>query len=293
MPELPDVDIYVSAIAARTIGRRLERVDVVNPFVLRTFDPPIAEIADRCVLGVRRLGKRVVIACEEDLFLVIHLMIAGRLQWVDPDGKASKRAHLAAIRFASGVLTLTEAGSKRRASLHVLRGEAALRALDRGGIEPLTCGVERFLERLRSENHTLKRALTDPRLFSGIGNAYSDEILFRARLAPTKLSRSIDDEDGTRLHAAVVTTLVEWTERLRSELGGKFPSRVTAFRPEMDVHGRFREPCRVCATPIQRIVHGETECNYCPRCQTGGRILADRVLSRLLKDDWPRTVDDL
>lgn len=293
MPELPDIENYVSAIGARVNGRKLERVDVANPFLLRTVEPSLQDAAGRRVLGVRRLGKRVVLHLDGDLFLVAHLMIAGRLRWTDADAKPSKRAHLAAFCFETGVLKLTEAGTKRRASLHVVSGEDALRALDRGGIEPLECGLKRFAARMAQENHTLKRALTDPRLFSGIGNAYSDEILHRARLSPMKLSRTLDAESTARLHAAVVATLTEWTERLRAESNGAFPRDVTAFRPEMAAHGKFGRPCPVCATPIQRIVRGETECNYCPMCQTGGRVLADRVLSRLLKDDWPKTVDDL
>lgn len=293
MPELPDVENYVSAIDARVRGCELTHVDLANPFLLRTVDPPLAAAVGRTTIGVRRLGKRVVLHLEGEIYLVIHLMIAGRLHWSDANAKPSKRAHLASFVFTRGVLTLTEAGTKRRASLHCVAGEASLRALDRGGIEPLECGLDAFAARMRLENHTLKRALTDPRLFAGIGNAYSDEILLRARLSPMKLSRALDDVELERLHDAVVATLREWTTRLRAETAGEFPRKVTAFRPEMAAHGRFGQPCPVCATPIQRIVRGETECNYCPTCQTGGRILADRVLSRLLKDDWPKTVEDL
>jgi formamidopyrimidine-DNA glycosylase len=293
MPELPDVENYVAAIAERANGRRLTRVELVNPFLLRTVEPSLESAVGRSVVGVRRLGKCVVLELEGELFLVIHLMIAGRLHWTDAGEAPMKRARLAAFVFESGVLSLTEAGTKRRASLRVVAGKAALRALDRGGLEPLVCSRDEFTERLRAENHTLKRALTDPRLFAGIGNAYSDEILHSARLSPMKLSRALDDEEIARLHAAVVTTLREWTDRLRGEANGAFPREVTAFRPEMAVHGRFGRPCPVCATPVQRIVRGETECNYCPKCQTEGRVLADRVLSRLLKDDWPKTVEEL
>ncbi len=293
MPELPDVENYRSALAVRVLGRRLQRVEVATPFLLRTVEPAPASAVGRTVTGVRRLGKRVVVALEGELFLVVHLMIAGRLHWTASGAKPVRRAHLATFDFETGVLTLTEAGSKRRASLHVVRGEDALRALDRGGIEPLECGLERFAARLAESNHTLKRALTDPRIFAGIGNAYSDEILHRARLSPMKLTRGLDAEEALRLHAAAVAVLTEWTERLRAEAGSDFPTGVTAFRPEMAAHGRYRQPCPVCGTPIQRIVRGDTECNYCPTCQTEGRVLADRVLSRLLKDDWPTTVEEL
>ncbi len=293
MPEHPDVELYVEALAARVAGRRLERVDVASPFLVRTFEPPLAAAHGRTVLGLRRMGKRVVFQLEGDLFLALHLMIAGRLHWADAGAALPRRTFLATIVFESGSLGLTEAGSKRRAALHLVRGAEALRALDRGGIEPLTCGLEAFAERLRSENHTLKRSLTDPRLFSGIGNAYSDEILHRARLSPLKLSRALDDGEIARLHAAVASVLKEWTERLRTEARGGFPRDVTAFRPEMAVHGRYGKPCPVCNAPVQRIVHASNESNYCAGCQTDGRLLADRVLSRLLKDDWPATIDDL
>lgn len=293
MPELPDVENYRAAIAERVLERRLERIEIATPFLLRTVDPTTADAAGRVVTGVRRLGKRVVIALEDELFLVVHLMIAGRLHWTDVGAKPSKRAHLAAFAFETGTLTLTEAGSKRRASLYVVRGEDDLCALDRGGIEPLTSGLEAFAARLTAANHTAKRALTDPRIFAGIGNAYSDEILHRARLSPMKTTSTLARDEVERLHAATVAVLVEWTARLRAESGANFPEKVTAFRPDMAVHGRYGEPCPVCATKVQRIVHGETECNYCARCQTGGRVLADRVLSRLLKDDWPKTVEDL
>jgi len=293
VPELPDVEMYVEALAARVAGRRLERIDVVSPFLVRTFDPPLTAAHIRSVRSVQRMGKRIVLELEDELFLALHLMIAGRLHWADAAAALPKRTFLATFVFDSGSLGLTEAGSKRRAALHLVRGEPALRALDRGGIEPLTCGLVAFAERLRSENHTLKRALTDPRLFSGIGNAYSDEILHCARLSPLKLSRSLDDAEIARLHAAVGSVLNEWTERLRTEAKGGFPRDVTAFRPEMAVHGRYRQPCPVCNAPVQRIVHASNESNYCAGCQTGGRLLADRVLSRLLKDDWPASLDEL
>jgi formamidopyrimidine-DNA glycosylase len=293
VPELPDVALYVEALAARARGARLARVRVETPFVLRTVDPPLAELEGRSLTGVRRLGKRVVLELDGGLFLVIHLMVAGRLHWADAGRSLPKRAFLAVVELSTGALGLTEAGTKRRASLHAVRGEAGLRALDRGGIEPLACTRGEFAERLRRERHTLKRALTDPRILSGIGNAYSDEILHRARLSPFQLTRALDEGEVGRLFDAVRDVLSEWTERLRAEAGGQFPQGVTAFRPEMAVHGRYRRPCPVCGTPVQRIVHAETECNYCPRCQTGGRVLADRVLSRLLKDDWPKTANEL
>ena len=315
MPELPDVDVYVEALAARVAGATLERVELKTPFLLRTVDPPLSAAAGRRVAGVRRLGKRVVIALEGDLFLAIHLMIAGRLHF--RDGGAESPPHtprrsgaassgrpsavkpgrggtgLAAFVFSTGTLTLTEAGSKRRAALHVVAGGEALRALDRGGLEPLGATLEAFRAALLRENHTLKRALTDPRLFAGIGNAYSDEILHRARLSPVALTQRLDADDVARLHAATQAVLVEWRDRLRAAAGGKFPEGVTAFRPEMAVHGRHWQPCPDCGTAVQRIVHAENETNYCPRCQTEGRILSDRSLARLLKDDWPRTIEEL
>ena len=293
MPELPDVEVYVECLAVRTVGARLEHARIVNPFLLRSVDPPIAACEGKQVVGVRRLGKRVVLALEDELFIALHLMIAGRLHWADPARALPKRPFLCVLEFTSGTLALTEAGSKRRASLFVVRGESALCALDRGGIEPLTATRAAFRERLVLENHTLKRALTDPRLFSGIGNAYSDEILHRARLSPLALTRALDDAEIERLFQAVRSTLVEWTARLRADAKDGFPTKVTAFRAEMAVHGRFGKPCPVCGTAVQRIVYAENECNYCPRCQTGGRVLADRALSRLLKDDWPRTIDEL
>jgi formamidopyrimidine-DNA glycosylase len=285
MPELPDVTVYIEALAQRIQGARLDKVRLFNPFLLRTAVPPIASAEGKRVTGLRRLGKRVVIGLEAELFLVLHLMIAGRLHW---DGKKT-RSTLALFEFDAGTLSLTEAGSKRRASLHLVEGEAALRAMDPGGIEVLEADVAQFASRLKSENHTLKRALTDPRLFSGIGNAYSDEILHRAKLSPIALTASLSEEDIRTLYEATRSVLQEWVRRLRTE---SFPEKVTAFRPEMAVHGRYGEPCPVCGAPVQRIVYAENETNYCARCQTGGRILADRALSRLLKKSWPRSLDE-
>jgi formamidopyrimidine-DNA glycosylase len=293
MPELPDIVVYLEALERRIVGQPLERVRIVSPFVLRSVDPPIAAAEGRRVVGLRRLGKRIVWVLEDDLFLVVHLMIAGRLRWKPAGTKPPGRIGLAAFDFPSGTLLLTEAGSKRRASLLLVRGEAALAGLDRGGLEPLGISLAAFRERLVSESHTLKRALTDPRLFSGIGNAYSDEILHRARLSPLALTRKLDDAAVERLFAATRSTLVEWTDRLRDEAGEGFPESVTAFREGMAVHGRFREPCPVCGTPVQRIRYADNETDYCPTCQTGGRLLADRGLSRLLKEDWPRSLDEM
>jgi formamidopyrimidine-DNA glycosylase len=293
VPELPDVAIYREALEARLVGQTLARVHIDNPFVLRTAVPPIAEAEGKRVREIRRLGKRIVLAQDGDLFLVIHLMIAGRLQWHDPGRFPPKRITLARFVFPSGVLAFTEAGTKRRASLHLVRGEPALAAMDPGGIEVLTAGRGLFAARLAQENHTLKRALTDPRLFSGIGNAYSDEILHHARLSPLALTKKLSADEVTRLHDASRDVLAEWTARLRAELRGRFPDKVTAFRPEMAVHGRYGKPCPDCGAPVQRIVYAENECNYCARCQTGGRLLADRSLSRLLKASWPGSIDDL
>jgi formamidopyrimidine-DNA glycosylase len=293
VPELPDIAVYVEALSARIQGAPLERVRLGSPFLLRSAEPPISEAAGRRVVAVRRQGKRIVLALEGELFLALHLMIAGRLHWKEQGVKLPGRVGLAAFDFPDGTLTLTEAGSRRRAALHLVRGEAALAALDRGGLEPLGADRAAFAEALRRENHTLKRALTDPRLFSGIGNAYSDEILHRARLSPVKLTSRLDDREVDALHAATQAVLTEWTARLRAEAGGGFPEGVTAFRPEMAVHGRHRQPCPACGTAVQRIVRAENEVNYCPRCQTGGQILSDRSLARLLKDDWPRTIDEL
>jgi formamidopyrimidine-DNA glycosylase len=293
MPELPDVVVYLEALDRRIVGQVLERVRIFSPFVLRSVEPPMAAVSGRRVVGLRRMGKRLVWALEGNLFLVIHLMIAGRLRWRPPGAKPPGRVGLAAFDFAGGALILTEAGSKRRASIHLVQGEAALAQFDRGGLEPLAATPEAFRDRLLSENHTLKRALTDPRLFSGIGNAYSDEILHRAGLSPLALTRNLDGEAISRLHSAVQAVLQEWTERLRSDARDNFPEEVTAFREGMAVHGRFREPCPVCGTPVQRIRYADNETNYCPTCQTGGRLLADRGLSRLLREDWPRSLDEL
>jgi len=293
MPELPDIIVYLEALRSRILGRPLVAVRLGSPFLLRSVDPPLSAVQGRTVTGLRRIGKRIVLALDGDLFLVMHLMIAGRLRWKEPGAKLPRRLGQAAFDFPDGTLLLTEAGSKRRASLHVARGVAALAQFQRGGLEVLECTVGEFGSALRRENHTLKRALTDPRLFSGIGNAYSDEILHRARLSPMKLTSTLDDEGVARLHAASLATLNEWTGRLREEAGGNFPEKVTAFREGMAVHGRFGKPCPACGTSVQRIVYAENECNYCPRCQTQGRLLADRALSRLLKDDWPRTIEEL
>ncbi len=293
MPELPDIEVYVEAIASRVVGAPLLAVRLGSPFLLRSAEVPLREIEGRRVVAVRRLGKRIVLALEGDLFVVLHLMIAGRLHWKDAGAKLPGRAGLAAFDFPAGSLVLTEAGTKRRAALHVVRGEAALAALDRGGLELATADLAAFRAALLRENHTLKRALTDPGLFSGIGNAYSDEILHRARLSPVKLTSRLSDGEIAALHAAARAVLAEWTERLRREAAGGFPEGVTAFREEMAVHGKHRRPCPVCGTAVQRIVRAENEVNYCPRCQTGGQILSDRSLARLLKQDWPRTVEEL
>jgi formamidopyrimidine-DNA glycosylase len=293
LPELPDVVVYLEALEPRVLGRRLNGVRLLSPFVLRTVDPPITALCDRRVLTLYRMGKRIVLGFEDEVFLVIHLMIAGRLRWGPPGMKAPGRIGLATFDFDSGTLVLTEAGSKRRASLHVVAGSAGLAEFERGGLEPLETSSAEFAVRLRLESHTLKRALTDPRLFSGIGNAYSDEILHRARLSPLKLTGRLSDEEATRLYLAVQTVLQEWTQRLRAETGEGFPEKVTAFRGGMAVHGRYRQPCPTCGTPVQRIRYAENETNYCPSCQTEGRLLADRALSRLLKQDWPRSLDEL
>lgn len=293
MPELPDLEVYAEAIARRALGRPLERVRVRAPSLLRTVEPPLAEAEGRRVEGVRRLGKRLVLSLEGELHLALHLMRAGRLRWRERGARPPRRGGLAAFELAAGTLVLTEAGSKRRASLHVLRGERDLAALDPGGLEPLAAGLEAFRECLARERHTLKRALTDPRLFAGIGNAYSDEILHRARLSPVAMSDRLAPEESARLFEATRATLAEWTERLRAECGEGFPARVTAFREGMAVHGRHRLPCPDCGAPVQRIVRAESESNYCPGCQTGGRVLADRALSRLLRSDWPRTLEEL
>jgi formamidopyrimidine-DNA glycosylase len=291
MPELPDIVVYIEALAARVLQRRLERVRIANPFVLRTVTPPLQAIEGMRVTGFQRLGKRIAFAFEQDLFLVVHLMIAGRLHWAERGAPIRKKLGLAALDFENGTLLLTEAGSTRRASLHVVSGQAGLAALHRGGLEVLDATPEAFRDALTRENHTVKRALTDPRLFSGIGNAYSDEILHKARLSPMKLTSKMTDEEIARLQQAVVDTLNLWVARLREDAGEGFPEKVTAFRPDMAVHGRFGQPCPVCGAPVQRIVYAANECNYCARCQTNGRLLADRALSRLLKEDWPRELD--
>jgi len=293
VPELPDVTVYVEALDVRIVGQALHCVRLVSPFVLRTAVPPISSAEGKRVIGVRRIGKRIVLALEDDLFLVLHLMIAGRLRWLSPGAKPPGRITLAVFDFPDRALAFTEAGTKRRASLHLVGGEAALAAFDAGGLEVFDADLAPFAQRLKSENHTLKRALTDPRLFSGIGNAYSDEILHRAKLSPVAMTSALSNEQVARLFDATRGTLAEWTERLRNEASGDFPEKVTAFREGMAVHGRYGKPCPVCGAPVQRIVYAENETNYCARCQTGGRVLADRALSRLLHKSWPRNIDEL
>lgn len=293
MPELPDITVYLEALDRRVVGQVLEKIRLENIFVLRTAVPPIDSLEKRRVVALRRIGKRIVFGFDGDRWLVLHLMIAGRLQWSDGTAKPKARNALAHFVFANGTLTLTEAGTKRRASLHVIDGEAALRAHDPGGIDVMNCTTEEFSASLTRENHTLKRSLTDPHLFSGIGNAYSDEILHAAKLSPVTLTQKLSAPEIARLHTAVREVLRAWTERLRREAGEKFPAKVTAFHAEMAVHGKFEQPCPVCATAVQRIRYAENEVNYCPRCQTGGKLLADRSLSRLLKSDWPRSIDEL
>jgi formamidopyrimidine-DNA glycosylase len=293
MPELPDITVYIEALERRILGRPLVGARLGSPFVLRSVEPPLVTFAGRTVRRLSRLGKRIVMAFDEELFLVIHLMISGRLHWRAAGAPLARKIGLAAFDFADGTLVLTEVASKKRASLHAVRGAAALAGHDPGGMDVFTATLDAFRAALVHENHTLKRTLTDPRLFSGIGNAYSDEILHRAKLSPIKMSRSLDDEEIERLLAATRATLTEWTERLRHQTGDGFPEKVTAFRPEMAVHGRFGKPCPVCGAPVQRIVHAENETNYCARCQTDGRLLADRALSRLLKADWPRTLEEM
>jgi formamidopyrimidine-DNA glycosylase len=293
VPELPDITIYLDCLAPRILDQPLERLIVRNPFVLRSVSPGIADVEGKRVQGLRRLGKRIVLALEDELFIVIHLMIAGRLRWRAPDAKIPTKLALASFQFPTGLLVLTEAGRTRRASLHLVSGERALREFDRGGLDVLLADRGSFAGRLTSENHTLKRALTDPRLFSGIGNAYSDEILHRARLSPLALTSRLGEEEISRLFETIRTVLQEWTARLRAEAGDDFPEKVTAFREGMAVHGRFGLPCPVCGTPVQRIRYAANETNYCARCQTGGRLLADRALSRLLKQDWPRSIDEI
>jgi formamidopyrimidine-DNA glycosylase len=293
MPELPDVTVYVEALQKRLVGQTLTKMRLASPFVLRTVDPPPSALAGHTVEDIRRLGKRIVIGLDGGLFIVIHLMIAGRFKWLPPNAKLPGKIGLAALDFPAGTLLLTEAGSKRRAAIHIVRGEAALKEHDPGGLEPLEMTFEQFRDALTRERHTLKRSLTDPHLFSGIGNAYSDEILHRARLSPVQMSTNLDDDELARLYDATRETLLDWTDRLRRDAGDGFPEKVTAFRPDMAVHGRYNQPCPVCGSPVQRIVYSENETNYCARCQTGGRLLADRALSRLLHGDWPKSIDEL
>ncbi|MCU0291110.1 MAG: hypothetical protein MUF10_03850 [Thermoanaerobaculaceae bacterium] len=293
MPELPDLTVYVEALRTRVLGRSLVGIRLGNPFVLRTVTPAPTDFAGGCVVGVRRLGKRMVLACEGELFAAIHLMILGRLHWRPPEARLAGRNALAAFDFPDGTLILTESGTKRRAGVHLLRGEAALRELDRGGLEVLEADLAAFAAALRRENHTLKRALTDPRLLAGIGNAYSDEILHRARLSPLQLTHNLDDTEVETLYRCCRAVLTEWTGRLRAEAANGFPEHVTAFREGMAVHGRYSKPCLICGSPVQRLAYAENEANYCATCQTGGRLLADRALSRLLRDDWPRSLVEL
>ena len=293
MPELPDIALYLEALTARVVGQPMLKLRIGNPFVVRTIEPAPSDVAGREVVALRRMGKRIVFVLTDELFIVVHLMIAGRLRWRDAGAAIPGKVGLAAFDFPSGTVIFTEQGSKRQASIHIVRGEAALAALDPQGLEVLSADLAAFTSRLRQENHTLKRALTDPHIFSGIGNAYSDEILHAARLSPMKTVASLSDEEVARLFAATRETLDAWIARLRQQAAGEFPDKVTAFHPEMAVHGRYGQPCPDCGAPVQRIVYARNEANYCSRCQTGGRLLSDRALSRLLKDDWPRTLDEL
>jgi len=293
VPELPDVTVYVETIASHVTGRTLDKLRIGNPFVVRSVHPPIYETEGKTVREVRRIGKRIAIGLDDDLWIVIHLMIAGRFRWLKPGAKLPGRLGLASFDFENGSLVLTEAGTQRRASITLVRGDAALEEMNRGGIEPLEADIAAFTAQLKLENHTLKRSLTDPRLFSGIGNAYSDEILHRAKLSPVKHSTRLTDEESKRLFDATHSVLIEWTSRLREQSGGKFPAKVTAFHDEMAVHGRYGKPCPVCGSPVQRIRYASNETNYCARCQTDGKLLADRGLSRLLKQDWPKSIDEL
>jgi len=293
MPELPDIVVYLEQLERRVLGKRLERVRLASPFLLRSVDPPIGETEGRSVLGLRRLGKRIVIGLEDRLFLVLHLMIAGRLRWKEPGAAIPRKLGLAGFDFEEGSLLLTEAGTKKRAALYVVRGEEALARHDPGGLEVPEASLEQFRAALARESHTLKRALTDPRLFSGIGNAYSDEILHRARLSPFKRTDRMDEDERERLFHAARETLTRWTDELRRRTGDRFPEKVTAFQEGMAVHGRHKQPCPECGAPVQRIVYASNEANYCARCQTGGKLLADRALSRLLGKDWPRSLEEL
>lgn len=293
MPELPDIEVYIDSLKPRVIGKQLEHIRVISPFLVRTFDPPIETLTWKTISNIRRLGKRIVFEFDSELYLVLHLMIAGRLHWKPKGAKPPGKIGLAAFDFPTGTLTLTEAGTKRRASLHLVEGAAELAKHNPGGLEVLTSSSTDFREALIQENHTLKRALTDPRLFSGIGNSYSDEILFAARLSPLTLTQRLTNDEVKRLHQTVIEVLTTWRDKLRAEAGDGFPENVTAFRPGMAVHGRFGKPCSVCGTKVQRIRYADNETNYCPRCQTDGKVLADRSLSRLLKNDWPRTIEEL
>jgi formamidopyrimidine-DNA glycosylase len=293
MPELPDVTVYLEALKERVLNQPIQKIRIGSPFVVRTFDPPIKEIAGKKVLGFLRMGKRIVFELEDDLFLIVHLMIAGRFHWKPKGAKIARKYGQAAFDFPNGTLLLTEAGTKKRASIHLVRGESALQEYDPGGLEIFAMSLEQFSEALTRENHTLKRSLTDPHLFSGIGNAYSDEILHRAKLSPIRLTKQMTEVEIERLYDAVRESMNEWIERLRKERGTGFPEKVTAFRADMAVHGKYGKPCPVCGSPVLRIVHAENETNYCATCQTGGKLLADRSLSRLLKDDWPRSLEEL
>ena len=293
MPEFPDVTVYIEALTERVLNQPIQKIRVGSPFVLRSFDPPIRAAEGKKVLALRRLGKRIVFELEENLFLIVHLMIAGRFHWKPRGAKVARKYGQAAFDFPNGTLLLTEAGTKKRASINLVRGEDALQEHDPGGLEVLDASLDEFRQALTRENHTLKRSLTDPHLFSGIGNAYSDEILHRAKLSPIRLTRQMTDAEVERLYHGVRESLTEWVERLRRERGTGFPEKVNAFRPDMAVHGKYRKPCPVCGSPVQRIVHAENETNYCAACQTGGKLLADRSLSRLLKDDWPKTLEEL
>jgi formamidopyrimidine-DNA glycosylase len=293
MPELPDVTVYIEALSERVLNQPIQRIRIGSPFIVRSFDPRISAAEGKTVLALRRVGKRIVFDLEDDLFLIVHLMIAGRFHWKPKGAKIARKYGQAAFDFANGTLLLTEAGTKKRASIYLVRGEAALREHDPGGLEVLDANISSFREALTRENHTLKRTLTDPHIFSGIGNAYSDEILHRARLSPIRMTQRMTDSEIEKLYRAVRESLAEWVERLRKERGSGFPEKVTAFRPDMAVHGKYGKPCPVCGSPVQRIVHAENETNYCARCQTGGKLLADRSLSRLLKEDWPRNLEEL